>query len=45
MISFFVSSCLLTNVVIAPTAYPGFLGVAIELKSKSFYCETPKTIG
>lgn len=28
----------------APTAYPGFLGVAIELKSKSFYFETPKSI-
>jgi hypothetical protein len=29
----------------APNAYPGFLGMAIELKSKFFYADTPNNIG
>jgi hypothetical protein len=40
MVSVFpVSLC--TNEVIAPTAYPGFLGIPIELKSKSFSLVIP----
>lgn len=36
---------LCTKVAIAPSAYPGFLGIAIELKSKFFSAETPNNMG
>ena len=44
IVRFFLLS-LWIRVVIAPTAYPGFLGVAIELKSKFFSADTPNNIG